>query len=646
MLVTSDNVNEILERLKNQKVLFFDIETTGLEVYEEACAVGIGVATSAKDLYYFPFRHSSTSDSFLESSGNLDFYYMKPLIDIFNNSHYLIAHNIKFDLAGLLKEGLIVRDQILIDTLVMGRLIQTERFSKLDLVTLYQYVVNPNSIDNKDELKQYKKEHKIKDPGCGLVPPIIIDDYCSKDLLQLYELYFALKREIKNTDQKRIHQLEIETTKTLFFMESFGAQIDSEYCQKIKVELDDKIVETEEKIYDITKEKIPDPINILSNLQLGKMFNLFGIHSLVTTPAGKECWDEKALLQIDHLLVGLIKEYRTLRKLRDTYFTPFLNKSVVHSSFKNWGTVTGRLSSGNPNLQNIPRYQKSLSGEKVEMDEEKRKRILAMAALRKTTSGVTAGGSSLSSWGFTGDEKFNDKEELVSVRRLFIARPDYYLYSFDFSQMEIRVFISYLNNPKIFEEMKSEEFDFHSFVATLVFGYEKDHPDFKFWRQIAKAITFGLIYGMGNDLLAGQMGKSVEEAASFRKLYFSKLEGSHDFIKKVQKTIQDRGNIHNRYGRKYFLPENKSYVGVNYLVQGTTGDLVKDRMNAVFSYLLPRKSKLINQIHDEIIVEVHKDEEDEVSDKIIRILEKNPFDIPLSVDKAKCYPSWAHKKEA
>jgi len=637
MLVSNDIAGKILKQLSKQKLIFLDIETTGLKVRDEDFIVGIGIGTSAKKFYYFPFRHKE---------GNLDSVHLSKLIEILNGVKYIIAHNIKFDLAGLEGDGLIVSDQVLIDTLIMGRLCSRERHAKLDLVSLYRNFIDGGSEDNKAKLKEYKRINKIKDKGVSSIDPHYISSYCESDLRQLYELYFFLHKQIRSTNQEKIYQLEVDTTKTLFFMEQYGAKIDPEYCNRTKLELDESIKETESRIYEITKEKQEEPVNVLSNLQLGKIFNAFGINSLLKTPTGKECWDEKALLLIDHPLIGLVKEYRTLRKLRDTYFTPFLEKEIIHSSFKNWGTVTGRLSSGDPNLQNIPRYQKSLSGKEEKMDEEKRKRILAMASLRKTAGGSAAGGSSLSSWGFTGDEKYVDSEELVSVRRLFIARPHYILYSFDFSQMEIRIFVSYLNNEKIFEEMKDDKFDFHSFVAKIVFGYDSSHPDFKFWRQIAKAITFGLIYGMGNDLLAGQMGKSVTEAAEFRKIYFAKLKGAREFIKVVNKKITERGFVFNRYGRKYYIEPNKSYVGVNYLVQGTSGDLVKDRMNYVFRFLQDKKSRLINQIHDELLIEIHEDEQESIVPQIVSILEENRFSIPLKVDKSKCFPSWAHKLES
>jgi DNA polymerase I len=638
MLVTDQNVDEILKFFETQKVFVVDIESTGLDLYDNDKLIGVGVATSNKNLFYFPFRHTEKS---------IDLSYLKRLVVILSGAIRLIGFNIKFDLRGLAIEGLVVEQQECVDVIVKGRLCSREKHPDLDLVSVYCRFVNRERVSNKEWLKEYKKKNKIKENQD--VDPEIMGEYCCEDLRHTYELDIVLSRTIKETKQERTFQLELETTKTLFLMEHIGTPVDPVYCLRTYEELNQKIEEVEQKSFSITKEKCAEPVNMLSNKQLGEAFHAFGVHSPVLTGAGAECWDEKALLQLDHPLVGVIKEYRTLRKLRDTYFFPFIGKTSIHSTFKNWRTVTGRLSSADPNLQNIPRFQKSLTEDDREMDEEKRKKILAMASLRKTTSGLTAGGSSLSSWGFTGDEEYNEDADLVSVRRLFIAHPGYVLYSWDYSQMEMRVFISYFQNLNdsggIYEAMMTDGFDFHSFVAKLVFGYSEESKDFKFWRQVSKAISFGLIYGMGDDLLAAQMGKPVEEAAKFREIYFDRLTGARSFIESVHKRIRDKGFVYNRYGRRYYVSSGKAYVGVNYLVQGTSGDLTKDRMNEVSKYLRGKKSRLVNQIHDEVVGEIALDEEAEVVPEIVKILESNPFKIPLRVDVARCYPSWAHKKE-
>lgn len=618
----------IKSHLKTSKIFIVDIETTGLSIHYKDYIIGIGVATLS-EAYYFPVAHVSHK---------LSKDIISELISILNDAKIIINHNIKFDLAGLSKLGFNTEGKEFIDTLVMSRMCTEDRFAKLDLITSCNRFVGYTK-DNKAELKEYMKKKKIK--RYELVDHYFMGNYCIEDVINTRNLYFALLQKVKETHQEFVYEHEKRTTKTLFEMEYIGSKIDIEYCNKVYKELFDRAVEIENQALEITKE----PVDLLSPKQVGDYFHSLGIKSPGRTPAGKESWDEKVLININHPLVGVIKEYRTIRKLRDTYFEPFLETEVLHPSFNNWGTVTGRLSCSNPNLQNIPRFQKSISGNEVISDEKKEK-IKAMVALKSHVNpGSNAGGSGFSSWGFTGDESFDEEDDdVVSVRRLFISRPGRVLYSFDYSQAEVRVFVSYLNRPEIIKLISDKEFDFHGFVCELVFNKYKDKDeDFKFYRQISKAITFGLIYGMGDGLLAAQMGRPIEEAKNFRKLYFERLPGAIDFINNVNAKVLRTGCIKNRYGRKYWISPDKAYVGVNYLVQGTAGDLVKDRMNALNDFLKNTKSRMINQIHDEVIVEIPIDEEAEIVPKITEILEKNRLNIPMKVDIARCYPSWANK---
>jgi DNA polymerase I len=619
-LLITDILQPDIDFLKRQKVFIVDVETEGVDPYNGGYILCTGVGVSSGKTYCFEGLPEVVSE-------------------ILSDSEVLIGHNIKFDLKFLSQSGVKIKNQRLLDTIVMARLCSSERFPGLDLISCLKRFVDPFINDNKLVLKEFMKKNKIKQYKD--IPFETLGKYCEEDILNTRNLYIKLASKVKGSNQKEVFELEIETTKSLFFIEDRGMRIDGEYCKNAIVELKEKLLEVEKRVEDLVGYKF----NLLSPKQLGEVFHKLGIKSPGTTIKGSESWGEQALLLIDHPLSGLIKEYRTIAKLHGTYFEPFAKLKEIHASFNNWTTATGRLSCSSPNLQNIPRFQKNIHENDV-IDEDKKKKIIAMSGIRKKTTGQTAGGSGLSSWGFTGDEKYEDNEDIISVRRLFIPRDNYYLYSFDFSQMEIRVFISYLNNPKIFKEMASENFDFHSFVCKLVFGYSEDHKDFAFYRQISKAITFGLIYGMGLEALAGQMGKELEEAKIFRKKYFDRLSGSKEFINLVKKKVAGRGYIYNRYGRRYIIDPEKSYVGVNYLVQGTTGDLVKDRMNEVRKYLDKNNmhSKILNQIHDEILAEIHTSEEEIVVPKIKWLLESNKFGIPLKVDVVKCYPSWAHKK--
>ena len=226
-----------------------------------------------------------------------------------------------------------------------------------------------------------------------------------------------------------------------------------------------------------------------------------------------------------------------------------------------------------------------------------------------------------------------------------MSRPDKTLIGFDYSQMEVRVFLSYLKNEEIDELLKRSDTDFHGEAAKLAFDVEEESKDFKFYRQMAKAITFGTIYGIGRNKLAVQLGTTPIEAGRYKKQYFAGLKGSKEFFDSVVSTVENRGWIRNRYGRLYRIKKELGYKGVNYLVQGTSADILSERMIAVAAYLADKKSNMLLQVHDEIICEIDNSELDEVPNHIKSLLEENSLNIPLYVDMEECSPSWATKKD-
>jgi DNA polymerase-1 len=431
-------------------------------------------------------------------------------------------------------------------------------------------------------------------------------------------------------------------------MEHRGIPIDLKYARNLIEKLDKRKNEVEKKVQVLLDDS---EINIGSTKQLGEALNKRGIKSPVKTPKGKQSWNEEALSRINNPIAGLVRQYRTLDKLKSTYVESLLEPeeiSILHTSFCNWGTLTGRLSSRDPNLQNIPRNHFKLSDRKFEGDERK-------DIINKINASLSAKGKEpishlddevLDTWGFIGDESFdeNDPKE-ISIRRLFVPREDYKLISFDYSQMEVRVFLSYLGNPNFDDLLKRGDLDFHSEAAKLAFNVSENHPNFKTYRQAAKAITFGVIYGIGNARLAAQLGTSVEEAKQYKQNYFKNIEGSRLFINTVMQKVQEEKHLYNKYKRLYVIEPKFAYKGINYLVQGTSADILSERMIAVHKYLQDKKSNMLLQVHDEIICEIHADELHTVTHEIKNLLETNTLDIPLQVDVEVCEPSWASKQE-
>ena len=460
------------------------------------------------------------------------------------------------------------------------------------------------------------------------------------------KLYNDRLPQIQQSGQTEVFDMECELTKVLFDMERRGVIVDTDYANGVSKKLMLRKEEVAQSIYN----KVGHEFNISSTQQLGEIFTGMGIQSPVKTPKEKESWSEVALVQIDNELAGLVRQYRSLEKLQSTYINPYIETVELHTSFCNWGTLTGRLSSREPNLQNIPRTHFKLSDRSLS-DEERdivRGRINAIVSSKSKgeLSDVELSNTVLDTWGFVGDESFDESDvDQVAVRRLFIPRPGYTLVSFDYSQMEVRIFLSYLHNTEIDELLNRDDVDFHSESAKIAFDIKEEHAEFKFYRQMAKNITFGILYGLGNKRLAQQLSTTTDQAKAYKQQYFNNIHGSRSFINRVISTVESRGWIKNRYGRIYRIDNTLGYKGVNYLVQGTSADILNERMIYVHEYLKDKKSNILLQVHDEIICEIHDDEIHELPQQVQLILEANSLDIPLKVDIDVCNGSWATKTD-
>ena len=641
-VVTNQTFQESIQDLSNllakDPTLVIDVETNGLDSFgmNQICGIGVGETYYQGLAQYYPFRH--------HQGENLSSDQLQELIALLNDSvESFVGYNIKFDLHFLEKEGLQVSGKKLIDVIVMVRLIEHSDVKELGLTPTgsrnYGTEAVQYDIDMKKELVS-NKWHK----DFSMAPPDRLGEYCKNDVILTARIYTDYLKKIQKTQQTRIFDLECKLTAVLYNMEKRGISIDTAMAAKARLALVERMQEVVSEIYAITGTEF----NISSPMQIGEMFEAMGIESPLQTPKGKPSWNEAALVNINHRVAGLIRQHRTLEKLNSTYIEPYLETDVMHTSFCNWGTSTGRLSSREPNLQNIPRNHFKLA-EQILSEEDKvntRNKIAAMVAAKGISITTPLSDDVLGTWAFIGDESYDqtDKSQL-SIRSLFVPRPNYSLISFDYSQMEVRVFMSYFRNEVIDSLLNKEDVDFHGEAAKLAFNTEESSDQFKFFRQMAKAITFGTIYGIGNRKLSEQLNTTPQEAGAYKKRYFDGLVGSKDFFDKVVDTVTEKGWIRNRYGRKYQIAPQFAYKGVNYLVQGTSADILSERMLIIDEYLQDKKSNMLLQVHDEIICEVHDSELDIVPLKIRELLEVNSLDIPLKVDMEICSPSWATKKD-
>ena len=615
--------------------LVVDVETNGLDPFGCNQLCGVGLAHNGQT-YYFPFRH--------QQGNNLWPPYLTQLMKCISKAKTVIGYNVKFDLKFLEKEGYVPAEDVTwVDVIVMMRLIEPANIKNLDLTSTITRVYGEEDASYDLETKKLLKKNKWFS-DFSLAPGEVLGPYCEKDVQYTENLYFYALNIIKQTKQEVVMNLENQLTKVLYYMECRGITVDAPYAIEAIKRIDHRKELIATQIYELADQEF----NIHSTKQVGEVLNGKGVYSPLKTPKGNDAWNEAALAQIDNPIAGLIRQYRTLEKLRSTYLEPYASVDTMHTSYCNWGAVTGRLSSREPNLQNIPRTHFKLIDRDLLPEEREaiKNRINAQLAAKGITANLDLSDDTWNTWGFVGDESYTEADpHQLSIRRLFTARPGYTLVAFDYSQMEVRVFLSYLKNDEVDNMLQQGDTDFHGEAAKRAFDLTGTEDTFKFYRQMAKNITFGVIYGIGKTKLAKQLNVTEKEAVKYKGQYFKGLPGSKEFFASVIRAVEDRGWIKNRYGRLYQIDSDIAYKGVNYLVQGTSADILNERMIQVHEYLKDKKSNILLQVHDEIICEIHNDEIRRIPWEIQELLETNSLEIPLKVDVSLCKPSWATKME-
>ena len=636
MIVTEQNFEEAIAAVATCSSPIVDTETNGLDPYNGDRLFSIGVSTDTYKEFYFPFRH------LYPGSANLPETYLTKLIDTLNQAERLVGYNFKFDVHMMMQEGLIPWDMDIVDVLVLVRILEMEQYAKLSLTGTIDREYGPTSGDYDRATSLELKKNKYN-KNYALAPIELIGPYCEEDTFWCRKLWVDKEKKAHKTNQYGLWLTQIDFTKVLLRMENKGISLDLPYGLEANEKIKARRDTLEQQIYKGAGKEFL----ISSPKQIGEMFAEKDIKCPALTGKGNESWDIISLAQIDDPLGGMISEYRTLEKMRSTYLEPLLHNPILHTSYKNWGTITGRLSSADPNLQNIPRGLVAvadiiLSEEEIEASI---KRVQGGFQANKGKQ-ITIPKNARIAWARDLDDKFSDeKTDFISIRRLFVPRPGYKLVSFDYSQMEVRVFLSYIKNPAIFDLLNKEGFDFHSEAAKIAFHVDENHPQFDYYRQLAKGITFGLIFGIGLGRLSGSLGMSLEETKKHRATYFAGIFGAEDFINAVRKKGRANKYVTNKFGRRYSTPFGEEYKLVNYLIQGSAADLLTSKMIELDAKLEGRRDEcaMLLQIHDEILCEIREDKIEYYMRNIKYLLEQNNLGIPMEVDAEIVHPSWAHK---
>lgn len=607
----TETFHRMCRELVELEEVTLDCETNGLRPWGGSRLCGIGFCFPDERTFYLPFRHKEYPDDFgllallADPNYNLPLDLLPELWDALRRVPKLVGHNIKFDLAFLAQDGYEVPwGQELEDTLFGARIWYEEPEPDMSLEGVTYALFGDDQSAWKRQFKDYLAVRKIKDYSLAEVP--VIAEYCESDCRSTYRAAVEFRRHAAETDQTATYDMERRLLSTVWRVERGGLKLDRDYiawaigeCEAAKAEIEALIVGLAGEMF-----------NPWSGQQVTAAMHVVGQHPVsftapsATFPKGQPQWSDAVLQTIKgtNPLAKLILDWRTVDKMLSTFFIPYsqLESAEVHPTFKSWGAVTGRFSCSDPNLQQLSRP--------VDWRDE----------------------------GFTC-EWFD-----VQVRAMFVAPPGFRLVLIDYSQMEMIGFADYIEDEKLRAILNEAPIDFHTLVAKLIWNLTGEEDNFKKFRSRAKAISLGLVYMMGVERLAESLGVSEDEARALRRQYFQNFPTANNFINRVRATVQERGYVFNRFKRRYYLPAEWDYKAINYLVQGTCADIIKQAMIRIDDLLRGMRSRLAFQMHDEFGFYIHESEWEVLRD-VIAIMEDVPIKTRMFVDVSLGAPNWAVK---
>ena len=585
-LINSEGaLDKIIKAANKSKVIAIDTETTGLD-YMDADLVGVSMAYEAGKAFYIPFGHEKQEVSQLEEKIVLE--KLKPFLEKAQNK--IIGQNIKFDRNILARYGIKI-DSIKNDTMMMSYVLDASA-TRHNLDALSSYYLN-----HKTSTFEEVAGKGVKQVTFDKVPLDLATNYAAEDAditLRLYEVLEPKLNSIKPL-KKLMEDIEIPLIEVLSDMEQNGTLLNSKILASQSKDLESRIKKLEKLAYEIAGEEF----NLGSTKQLREIFfDKLNYRVVKKTPGGQPSTDEKVLQELseEYELPKVLLEHRTLSKLKSTYTDKLpgqisSNTGKVHTSFHQAVTTTGRLSSSDPNLQNIP----------IRTEDGRR------------------------------------------IRQAFEATKGNKIISADYSQIELRV-MAHLSKDKGLLEAFNQGEDIHSKTASEVFDVNLDEVTSDL-RRNAKAINFGLIYGISAFGLGKQLGINRNLAAEYMGMYFEKYPGVKAYMETTKDAARDTGYIETLFGRRLYLRDiNASNairrqaserVAINAPVQGSAADIMKIAMINAHKSLKESKLKaqLTLQVHDELIVDTPKKEADKVAELLTNSMQEAAnLDVPLVVD--------------
>lgn len=581
-ITTPEQLDEWLAKINSADIISFDTETTGLDPLVSKI-VGLSLSVKAGEAAYLPLTHD-----YFDAPEQLDLKAtlatLKPILE--NPDIKKVGQNLKYDKHILENHG-IQLNGIAHDTMLQSYVLESHRTHNMDDLAMRHLGLETIRFED------------VAGKGAKQVPfnQVTVEtasDYAAEDADITLQLHQTLLPHITKDEKLNYIYSEIEmpSMEVLYTIERNGVLIDANMLNKQSNEIGMRLVELENKAYELADQKF----NLASPNQLQEiLFDKLGIKPLKKTPSGKPSTNEDVLqeLALDHPLPKVLLEYRGLAKLKSTY-TDKLPKMInqetgrVHTSYNQAVAITGRLASSDPNLQNIP----------VRTAEGRR------------------------------------------IREAFIAPEGSHIVSADYSQIELRIMAHLSKDEGMLKAFANNE-DIHRATAAEVFGVEKDKVESE-QRRFAKVINFGLIYGMSAFGLAQNLNIERSAAASYIERYFARYPGVRQYMDDTRESAKENGYVETYFGRRLWVPEINSSNGtrragaeraaINAPMQGTAADLIKLAMIAVQNWLDNEglQTKLIMQVHDELVLEVPDGELELVKQKLPEFMQNvATLDVPL-----------------
>ncbi len=560
LLDTKEKLFNVIDSIKKESMVAFDTETTSLNV-RDASIVGFSFALNEEEAYYVPIAHN-----YLGVGEQVSLESAKKAIEKLMQFK-IIGQNIKYDLAIIYNNFGFKRFEPYADTMILSWLLNPEISASLDNMA-YRYFGY--------KMKKFKDTVK-KGENFSSVEIDLAKFYASEDAWMTLRLYNKLITLLSQELLDEAVSVEYPFVNTLVSIENEGIKIDVEFFEKLLKNSELQLAKLTKEIYELSDSKF----NINSTKQLGAiLFEKLGLKVIKKTKTGYST-DEKVLNELfgEHLIIEKILKYREYYKLQSTYIKPLLKYAYndenhrIYTSFLQTGTATGRLSSQNPNLQNIPT--------RSELGRE--------------------------------------------IRKGFVSKEGYKLVSIDYSQIELRL-LAHFSQDKALVDAFMHDKDIHLETAKMIFGEDEAKEK----RHIAKAVNFGLLYGMGPRKLSQTVNVSTSEAKEYIKRYFDSFPTVKAYLNSIQKHAEEEGYVETILKRRRYFDfkranpmQKASYLreAPNTVFQGSAADLIKMAMNKIDSKLDKNQGKILLQIHDELIFEVKDSFVDEYAAKAREIME-------------------------